>query len=914
MLALNDLALWNHGTLLHPAPEMRGRFLARRHAYQFLTSITHLSHAVIQHPGRDQMRSSKSPSDAVAAPPAAVVTTRNLHLQVDDVEGDGSSSSAASPGKRALPCTHVLECILRGFQGLKLFGIYPEMTWTGYRAVKSTIVRNASTPWRQFAEMFAAKIEALLLQQLHSRLMDSSLLPPTYGRRSGAEHVLEVGNGLRESWDSDILESPTYYRVDGEAYTIRWKQSDCEAKTLGRFPFMSKIEEAECNLHIVLRDLLAAAPQQKRIRGNRDVHQLIGLGRAMRKASEAVTPDVVFDFSKQKVKWSKHLDEVGAKVQETEKNQVRSSQFYLFRLSAIVEQINALFDLWCPEPLGLEQKLLKQSGRGFSIYADVQVFGSHGLVTPFLKVLAEENEHQADQNSGETTVEKGVSVGRARKDQYRLFVDYTSLPILDAPHTTHLSDLAKARAEQVVRSTSRVFSAPNADFAEDHKDIVLGKIFQVLDLDLPPGPREDMEGAKRSIAITEAERKHQDQQVERKNHENDLHPEIEHQSPSSSSRKKFFVEIGVGPGGIEHNTRFLRTFAGWEGLLLDSHYSLPRINLHQEIVTEDTILDILNKYKVPTSKTTGLDLLSFDVDGMDYHLCRKILLDQRWAARVIVVEHVHGFAWPNVAVPLDLTLVPKRMKSDGEQELHHHDLLDDQEIDIDEYNTSRSRIDIEEQQPLHPHKDAGEESLADFVAPEADDNEHLMFGSSATALVQLLNAFEYDLVYYGDYDLIFVRRSEVQATAKRWRPMLQQELADTRLKQLPSDAGENVERSTDEATDSTFGADTLSRNLLNVSNLDAALSFRDVNNLKTLCRRYMTSMRVLFRDSEILDSDRFCMIAGKGRDKDTHSSSPSTNTKISGYSLETLRQNFWWAPPGSELVTEEQVRDPTFQF
>eukprot|EP00392_Amoebophrya_sp_AT5.2_P006326 g6337.t1 len=175
-----------------------------------------------------------------------------------------------------------------------------------------------------------------------------------------------------------------------------------------------------------------------------------------------------------------------------------------------------------------------------------------------------------------------------------------------------------------LRTTGDVLKVANADFAEDFKDIVLGKIFQVLGLAVEP-------------------------------------PSIPASSPegSSSPRKRpkppFYVEIGVGPGAIEHNTRFLRTMRGWRGLLLDSHYSLPRVNLHQEVVTADNVVDLLTQYGVPDSSSTSrrgddrdagseFDLLSVDVDGADYHIVRAILLsEKKYHPKVVVVEHIHGY-------------------------------------------------------------------------------------------------------------------------------------------------------------------------------------------------------------------------------------------------------------------------------
>ena len=73
---------------------------------------------------------------------------------------------------------------------------------------------------------------------------------------------------------------------------------------------------------------------------------------------------------------------------------------------------------------------------------------------------------------------------------------------------------------------------------------------------------------------------------------------------------KYFVEVGV-EDGEECNSRILREYFGWNGVLFDSGYSRPEINLYQEFITEQKINEVLERLNVPKEP----DLASMDIDS-----------------------------------------------------------------------------------------------------------------------------------------------------------------------------------------------------------------------------------------------------------------------------------------------------------
>ena len=95
---------------------------------------------------------------------------------------------------------------------------------------------------------------------------------------------------------------------------------------------------------------------------------------------------------------------------------------------------------------------------------------------------------------------------------------------------------------------------------------------------------------------------------------------------------RHFVEFGAGDGKKLSNTRLLQERFGWIGLQIDAdNHGNPEVK--QEFITQENIVDLLNKYSVPKS----FDLLSIDLDGNDGHILRKLLVI--FSPRVIIAEY-----------------------------------------------------------------------------------------------------------------------------------------------------------------------------------------------------------------------------------------------------------------------------------
>jgi len=114
---------------------------------------------------------------------------------------------------------------------------------------------------------------------------------------------------------------------------------------------------------------------------------------------------------------------------------------------------------------------------------------------------------------------------------------------------------------------------------------------------------------------------------------------------------KTFVEIGTS-NGLESNTLYLLR-QGWKGTWVDGDKKyIPEIqNMFGDFlatkslefsctfVTKDNINNLLTNEKFES----GLDLLSIDIDGNDYHILKAI---ENLNARIIVLEYNATFAPP----------------------------------------------------------------------------------------------------------------------------------------------------------------------------------------------------------------------------------------------------------------------------
>ena len=103
---------------------------------------------------------------------------------------------------------------------------------------------------------------------------------------------------------------------------------------------------------------------------------------------------------------------------------------------------------------------------------------------------------------------------------------------------------------------------------------------------------------------------------------------------------KYFIEIGAGDGG-ENNSHYLLKL-GWRGLQIDGKKS---IGIKNHFVTAQNVEKFFKENNVPNN----FDLLSIDIDGMDYWVWKAIT---NYHPRVVVIEY-------NASVsPINSTVVP----------------------------------------------------------------------------------------------------------------------------------------------------------------------------------------------------------------------------------------------------------------
>jgi hypothetical protein len=112
---------------------------------------------------------------------------------------------------------------------------------------------------------------------------------------------------------------------------------------------------------------------------------------------------------------------------------------------------------------------------------------------------------------------------------------------------------------------------------------------------------------------------------------------------------RFLVDIGAGDGVALSNTR-LFIERGWTGARFDVKNGE---GVHQECVTAENVSSLLAKYRVPRD----FDLLSLDIDGVDWWVLRSILRGGYYP-RVMCVEVNPGLpAEPPVAIEYDPAFV-----------------------------------------------------------------------------------------------------------------------------------------------------------------------------------------------------------------------------------------------------------------
>lgn len=94
---------------------------------------------------------------------------------------------------------------------------------------------------------------------------------------------------------------------------------------------------------------------------------------------------------------------------------------------------------------------------------------------------------------------------------------------------------------------------------------------------------------------------------------------------------KYFVDLGAGDGHNLSNTKLFKETYGWNGLMVDAD-NHGNNEVKQEFITATNILEILDKYKVPSD----FDFLSIDLDGNDWYVLSELL--SLYKPRLIMAE------------------------------------------------------------------------------------------------------------------------------------------------------------------------------------------------------------------------------------------------------------------------------------
>jgi len=95
---------------------------------------------------------------------------------------------------------------------------------------------------------------------------------------------------------------------------------------------------------------------------------------------------------------------------------------------------------------------------------------------------------------------------------------------------------------------------------------------------------------------------------------------------------KFYVEFGA-ENGTQCNTRALKEYAGFHGVLFDMNFENPDIGLYKHAVSSENVVELFQQYNVPIEP----DLLSVDIDSHDFYVLHEIL--KVYKPRIFVCEY-----------------------------------------------------------------------------------------------------------------------------------------------------------------------------------------------------------------------------------------------------------------------------------
>lgn len=131
--------------------------------------------------------------------------------------------------------------------------------------------------------------------------------------------------------------------------------------------------------------------------------------------------------------------------------------------------------------------------------------------------------------------------------------------------------------------------------------------------------------------------------------QNDEDGIIDHIFRRIGRESSYFVEFGIGWGGLQNNTLHL-LMNGWSGLWFEGNaewaavteegfgplIDAGRINVSQAYVDRENFESLLEKAGVPAE----FDLLSIDIDGNDYWVWAAL---ERYRPRSVVIEYQPAF-------------------------------------------------------------------------------------------------------------------------------------------------------------------------------------------------------------------------------------------------------------------------------
>ena len=110
-----------------------------------------------------------------------------------------------------------------------------------------------------------------------------------------------------------------------------------------------------------------------------------------------------------------------------------------------------------------------------------------------------------------------------------------------------------------------------------------------------------------------------------------------------------YLEVGVGPG-TQCNSLVLAAM-GWSGVWVDIGdlcFEIPnseRLHYIKQRVDAENVKDVAN-LGLSKLKADRYDVISIDIDGLDYYLCEKLLTSHETRPRLFIVEYNADFPPP----------------------------------------------------------------------------------------------------------------------------------------------------------------------------------------------------------------------------------------------------------------------------